>query len=66
MTSREVTIALWIVLAALAGGLELLAHTANRFIAPAGAVARLATRPAVGRVIVSLGWMWLGWHVFAR
>lgn len=66
MTSREVTIALWIVLAALVVVLELLAYTTNRFIAPAGAVARLATRSVVGRVIVSLGWMWLGWHVFAR
>lgn len=66
MTSREITVALWVVIAATAVGLEILAHARRRFIAPAGAVVRLAIRPAVGRVVVSLAWMWLGWHVFAR
>jgi hypothetical protein len=66
MTSREITVALWIVIATAAVGLEILSHTTRRVIAPAGSVARLATRPIVGRVIVSVGWMWLGWHTFAR
>ncbi|MGA8295516.1 MAG: DUF6186 family protein [Acidimicrobiales bacterium] len=66
MTVREVTIAIWVVLAAIAIGLEVLAHTTHRPVAPAGTVARLATRTVVGRIVVSVGWMWLGWHVFAR
>ncbi len=66
MTSREVTIAIWIAIAALVVGFEVLAWTTCRLIAPVAAVARLAVRPVVGRVVVSLGWMWLGWHVFAR
>ena len=66
MTSREITIAIWIAIAALVVGFEVLAWTKRRLIAPVAAVARLAVRPVVGRVVVSLGWMWLGWHVFAR
>jgi Family of unknown function (DUF6186) len=66
MTSREITIAIWIVIAAAAVGLEVLARSTHRFVAPSGAVARLATGPVLGRVVVSLAWMWLGWHVFAR
>jgi hypothetical protein len=23
-------------------------------------------RPRIGRVLVLLGWWWLGWHYFAR
>jgi Family of unknown function (DUF6186) len=66
MTSREITIAIWIAIAALSVGSEVLARATHRIIAPAAAVARLAIRPVAGRVVVSLGWMWLGWHVFAR
>jgi hypothetical protein len=32
---------------------------------PAQAVGKLATHP-VARVILVLGFMWLGWHLFAR
>jgi Family of unknown function (DUF6186) len=66
VTSREITIAIWIVIAAAAVVLEVLAHVSRRLIDHPGAVARLATRPALGRVVISLAWMWLGWHVFAR
>ncbi len=66
MTSREVSIALWVVIGGGAVVLEVLSYASRRLIAPAGAVARLATRPLVGRVVLSLAWMWLGWHVFAR
>jgi hypothetical protein len=66
MTSREITIALWIAIAAAAVGVEVAAYASRRLIAPASAVARLATRPVAGRIVVSLAWMWLGWHVFAR
>ena len=26
----------------------------------------MADRPRVGRVLILLGWLWLGWHYFAR
>jgi hypothetical protein len=32
---------------------------------PSDVVGRLATYPVV-RVILALGFMWLGWHLFAR
>ena len=32
---------------------------------PAEVVGKVATHP-VGRVILVLGFMWLGWHLFAR
>jgi hypothetical protein len=32
---------------------------------PADVVGKVATHP-VGRVILVLGFMWLGWHLFAR
>jgi hypothetical protein len=41
------------------------AHLCSRLSGPA-TVARIYLRPFAGRVLVSLGWMWLGWHVFAR
>jgi len=32
---------------------------------PAEVVGKLATHP-VGRIVLVLGFMWLGWHLFAR
>ena len=32
---------------------------------PADVVGKVATHP-VGRVILVIGFMWLGWHLFAR
>lgn len=31
-----------------------------------GPVVRWATRSWVGRVLLLLGWAWLGWHLFVR
>jgi hypothetical protein len=32
---------------------------------PSAVVQRLATGPVL-RVLLGLGWMWVGWHLFAR
>lgn len=66
MTARELTITIWILITAGAVGLEVAAHLPARPVSGLAAVARIFTRPLPGRVLVSLGWMWLGWHVFAR
>lgn len=66
MNSRAITIAIWVVLAFVAAGLEGLSRTDRRWTTSAGRIARVATRPLLGRVAVSLAWMWIGWHVFAR
>lgn len=31
-----------------------------------GRLLRLATKARFGQAILLLGWMWLGWHFFAR
>ncbi len=66
MNDRLVTIAAWIALAAVFAGLEIVAvSTRHRFPGMGGALDRLLAAPA-GRLVTALGWMWLGWHVFAR
>jgi uncharacterized protein DUF6186 len=37
----------------------------HRLARPSEVVARLATHP-VWRVVLVVGWMFLGWHLFAR
>ncbi len=66
MSDRLATIVVWIALAVAAAGLETLARIGRRRLAGLGeAFGRFAFLPA-GRLALALGWMWLGWHVFAR
>jgi hypothetical protein len=37
----------------------------GRFPGPGALVARI-TATRAGRVLLVVGWMWLGWHAFAR
>jgi Family of unknown function (DUF6186) len=66
VTSRVVTLAIWGVLGA--GFIVCWAVSVLRPAAiptPRAAVGAVASsRP--GRVLLFLGWMWLGWHLFAR
>lgn len=58
------TIGLWVVLGALAVAIEVAAWRG----AGAG-LERLvgaAARPPAGRVLLLLGWLWVGWHFFGR
>lgn len=64
--SAVVSTALWLFL--VVAGLALWARSRrmpSSVAPPAAVVARLATGP-VARVALVLGWMWLGWHLFAR
>ena len=66
MTWRSATFAVWAILAAalLAIGL---ATAASRGRWPTlAALARAAASHPVARGALLLGWMWLGWHAFAR
>jgi hypothetical protein len=65
MSNRLATIVVWIALALIAVGLEAVAMATHRLAGFGAALSRLA-RPTAGRLAVALGWMWLGWHVFAR
>jgi hypothetical protein len=56
----------WGAIGVLALGLWWLSYVRPNAVAhPGEAVGQLATRPIV-RVVLVLGFMWLGWHLFAR
>jgi hypothetical protein len=56
----------WTIIGVLALTLWWLSYLRPAAVAhPSAVVGRLATHPVV-RVILVLGFMWLGWHLFAR
>ncbi len=60
--------AVWAVIGALTLALWVASLTTRgrRFIVrPAAVLERLATDPWL-RVVLLLGWAWIGWHLFAR
>jgi hypothetical protein len=66
VTSRELTLVLWAVIGAgLLACLVLSAVAPRRLPTAATAIGALVSSP-VGRVVIVVGWMWLGWHLFAR
>ena len=66
MTDHSLTIAVWVGLALVAVAMEVLGRTRLGRLSSANTVFGLAIRPPAGRLLVGLGWIWLGWHVFAR
>jgi hypothetical protein len=46
--------------------LEILARRPGSRIPPLGEWLGYLMRPKTGRALVLLGWLWLGWHYFAR
>ncbi len=65
MTSA-ISYAVWAVLGLAVLGLWVRARAPERSPArPALVLERLATGPVL-RVVLVLGWMWAGWHLFAR
>ncbi len=66
MTDHQWTLLVWGALGvAVAAGLVLSVLSRGRFPGP-GALVRRITVSRSGRVVLALGWMWLGWHLFAR
>lgn len=58
--------AVWGVLGAATLALWAWSHAPGAPLArPSAVVQRLATGPVL-RVLLVLGWMWVGWHLFAR
>lgn len=55
----------WVVLGAAAGVIEVWA-VAGRRTPTAGRVLGTLMHPAAGRIVLLAGWVWLGWHLFAR
>jgi hypothetical protein len=66
VSSRDLTIAGYLLIAAAAAGLQLLSRREGSRIPPLGAVLGRVMRTRSGRVGVLAAWAWLGIHFFAR
>jgi hypothetical protein len=66
MSDHALTIVAWIAIAAMFAGLEIVALSSRRRLAGIGGALRSIGGAPVGRLVLALAWMWLGWHVFAR
>lgn len=66
MTTRVITIAGFALVIAAMVALEVVARRGNSRIPTAGQSLGYLMRPRLGRVLILLGWWWLGWHYFAR
>ncbi len=64
--ARDATFAVWAVLGALAVSAQLVAVCSRGRLVGLPDLARRLTRARSGRLVLVLGWMWLGWHAFAR
>jgi hypothetical protein len=66
MSSRELTIAGFLVLAVVALGLYLLGRARRLDLAPLGDVMEAIRTSKAGRLALALSWAWVGWHALAR
>ncbi len=66
MSSRDLTIAGYLLIAAAAAGLQLLSKRQGSRVPPLGAVLGRVMRTRSGRVGVLAAWAWFGIHFFAR
>ncbi|HTX00280.1 MAG TPA: DUF6186 family protein [Acidimicrobiales bacterium] len=64
--TRTIALALWGVLAGLVVLCELLSLATRRRLAGFLAAASFLSTAPASRLVLLLGWMWLGWHLFAR
>ncbi len=66
MTSRVITaIGFGLIIATLVL-LEVLGRRRTNKIPTTGEWLGYVMRPRAGRALILLGWLWLGWHYFAR
>jgi hypothetical protein len=66
MSWRALTFVVWGCLGAVLVGCALMASSAKERWPDAGALWRALSGGTLRRTLVIVGWMWLGWHVFAR
>jgi Family of unknown function (DUF6186) len=66
MSSRAVTVALYVLIVVAGLALELLGRGGRTRIPPLGVVLSKVMRTRSGRIAVVTGWAWLGLHFFAR
>ena len=66
MTSHDVTLSVYLVIAAAGVILQILSGRQGSRIPPLGLVFSRVMRSRSGRVGIVAGWAWLGLHFFAR
>lgn len=66
MSARSVTLLGWAVLVAGFVALQVRALVRRERFATVGDALALLLRSRAARALLLLGWLWLGWHVFAR
>ena len=66
MSWREATWGVWSALALLLVACQLAASIPGGRFPGAGALLRMLTASPVRRAVLLVGWLWLGWHTFAR
>ena len=66
MTARSVTLAGWVILTAAVVALEARARLTSPRRATLEDALTAVRSVSVGRIVLLAGWVWLGWHVFAR
>jgi Family of unknown function (DUF6186) len=66
MSTRGITIIGFVVIIGAMVILEILARRPSSRIPALGEWLGYVMRPRAGRALILLGWLWLGWHYFAR
>ena len=66
MSTRDITIVGFVAVVGALVVLEVLARRKDSPIPKLGEWLGFVMRPRAGRALILLGWLWLGWHYFAR
>ncbi len=59
-------VVLWVAAAVALCACEVAGRSLDHGWPTAAQLLRIARRHLAGRVVLVIGWLWLGWHVFAR
>jgi hypothetical protein len=66
MNWEVITNVVWAALLTSIVVLELAARRSRRFVLTLGELVRSSATRTVPRAVILVGWMWVGWHAFAR
>jgi hypothetical protein len=66
MSTRIITIIGFACVIGALVAVEVVARRGTTRIPPLGQWLGYVMRPRTGRALILLGWLWLGWHYFAR
>ena len=66
MSTRDVALGIWAALGAVFVVGQMVAVLSRGHVGGLGRLLEAVMAGRIGRGLVVLGWMWLGWHAFAR